>query len=175
MANFRCLRLSRNSAEAAADAIAALAGVQWRSFNMVVADATGAAFFLRGLGAGRPDLIPLAEGLHMITSRDPSDLTSERVARYLPRFRAAPPPETDDWSAWRAILTDRSGPAAEQINVVPRGGYGTVCSSLLGLAKERAPVWCFTAAPPDATTYGIVDLQAVTATSLTPLSSFKSH
>ncbi|MGA3399503.1 MAG: NRDE family protein [Acetobacteraceae bacterium] len=154
------LALEHVTAEAAADAIAALNGAQWRSFNMVVADATGAAFFLRGLGAGRPEAIPLAAGLHMITSRDPGDLTSQRVARHLPRFRAAPPPDADDWSAWRAILTDRSGPAAEQINVVPRGGYATICSSLLGLAKQGAPVWRFASTPPDATTYGIVNLQA---------------
>ncbi len=154
------LALEHASAEAAAHAIAALDAAQWRSFNMVVADATGAACFLRGLGAGRPDLIPLAAGLHMITSRDPDDQTSERVARHLPRFRAAPPPDADDWSAWRAILTDRSGSAAEQINVVPRAGYGTVCSSLLGLPKDGAPVWRFIVAPPDATAYETVDLPA---------------
>jgi hypothetical protein len=153
------LALEQGTAEAAADAIAALDGAQWRSFNLVVADATGAAFFLRGLGAGRPDTIPLADGLHMITSRDPNDTTSERVARHLPRFRAAPPPDADDWSAWRAIISDRSGLAAEQINVVPRGGYGTVCSSLLGLAKEGPPVWHFTSSP-DATPFGNVDLLA---------------
>jgi Transport and Golgi organisation 2 len=153
------LALEQGTAEAAADAIAALDGAQWRSFNLVVADATGAAFFLRGLGAGRPDTIPLADGLHMITSRDPNDTTSERVARHLPRFRAASPPDADDWSAWRAIISDRSGLTAEQINVVPRGGYGTVCSSLLGLAKEGPPVWHFTSSP-DATPFGNVDLLA---------------
>ena len=157
------LALEHVSADAAADSIAALDGAQWRSFNMVVADSTGAAFFLRGLGAGRPDVIPLAPGLHMITSRDPGDLTSERVARHLPRFRAAPPPDADDWSTWCAILTDRSGAAAEQINVVPRSGYWTVCSSLVGVAKEGAPVWRFTSAPPDASTYRTVDFQAAWA------------
>lgn len=154
------LALEHGSAKAAACAIAALDGAQWRSFNMVVADATGAAFFLRGLGADRPELMQLADGLHMITSRDPDDLTSERVARHLPRFRAAPAPDADDWAAWRAIITDGSGSAAEQINVVPRGGYATVCSSLLGLPQEGPPVWHFTSSPPDATTYRTVDLSA---------------
>ena len=154
------LALEHASAPAAANAIAALDAAQWRSFNMVVADPTGAALFLRGLGAGRPDAIPLTAGLHMITSRDPDDRTSERVSRHLPRFRAAPPPDTDGWSAWRAILTDRSGSAAEQINVVPRGGYGTVCSSLLGLPQQGAPVWRFIVGPPDAATDETVDFQA---------------
>ncbi|HSZ88507.1 MAG TPA: NRDE family protein, partial [Acetobacteraceae bacterium] len=116
------LALEHDSAEAAALAIAALDGAQWRSFNMVVADATGAVFFLRGLGADRPELMLLADGLHMITSSDPNDMTRERVARHLPRFRAAPPPDADDWAAWRAIITDRSGAPAEQINIVPRRG-----------------------------------------------------
>ncbi len=72
-------------------------------------------------------------------------MTRERVARHLKRFRAAPPPDEDDWGAWRALITDRSGAAAEQLHVVPRNGYGTVCSSLLGLAKQEPPVWLFTA------------------------------
>ena len=155
------LALEHCSAEAAADTIAALDAAQWRSFNMVVADASGAVFFLRGLGAGRPESMLLADGLHMITSRDPDDTTSERVARHLPRFRAAPPPDADDWSAWRAIITDRSSAAAEQINVAPRRGYGTVCSSLLALSKLGPPVWHFTTVP-DATTFGSVDLSAAT-------------
>lgn len=157
------LALEHACASAAADAIAALDAADWRSFNMVVADSTGAAFFLRGLGAGRPDLIPLDAGLHMITSRDPDDRASERVNRHLPRFRAAPPPDTDDWSAWRAVLTDRSGSPAEQINVVPRGGYGTVCGTLLGLAKEQRVVWRFIAAPTDTAAGQIVDFHAAVA------------
>jgi len=87
------LALEHCSAEAAADTIAALDAAQWRSFNMVVADATGATFFLRGLGVDRPESMLLADGLHMITSSDPNDMTRERVARHLPRFRTAPPPD----------------------------------------------------------------------------------
>jgi len=169
------LALEHASAPAAANAIAALDAAQWRSFNMVVADATGAAFFLRGLGAGRPDVIPLSPGLHMITSRDPDDQTSERVSRHLPRFRAAVPPDADDWSAWRAILTDRSGPVAEQMNVVPRGGYGTVCSSLLGLPKEGAPVWRFIVGSPDAATDEAVDFQAALTLGKAEMAAHRRH
>jgi uncharacterized protein with NRDE domain len=153
------LALEHDSAEAASGAIAALDGAQWRSFNMVVADATGAAFFLRGLGVDRPEQLLLADGLYMITSSDPNDMTRERVALHLPRFRAAPPPDEDDWAAWQAIITDQSGAPAEQLNIVPRRGYGTSCSSVLGLAKAEAPVWRFTASP-DATSFKPVDLSA---------------
>ncbi len=155
------LALEYHSAAAAADALTALDAGQWRSFNMVVADASGAAVFLRGLGEGRPEAAPLADGLHMITSSDPDDMTRARVARHLPRLRAAPAPDTDDWAAWRAIITDRSGAAAEQLHIVPRGGYGTVCSSLLGLPRQGPPVWLFTAAP-DAASFEPVDLSAAT-------------
>jgi hypothetical protein len=154
------LALAHASAATAAAAIAALDSAFWRSFNMVVADATGTAFFLRGLGAGRPEAIPLDAGLHMVTSRDPDDFTSQRVARHLPRFRAAPPPDADGWSAWRAILTDRSGGPAEQITVAPRAGYGTTCSSLLGLPRQGAPVWCFAPTTPDATIFRRVEMKA---------------
>lgn len=154
------LALQRDSAAAATDTIAAQDSGQWRSFNMVIADTTGSAFFLRSLGTGGPQAVPLGDGVHMITSRDPGDLTSERVARHLPRFRAAVPPDADGWNEWRAIVTDRSGTAPEQINVVPRSGYGTVCSSLLGLPKMGAPVWLFASAPVEASGYRNIASQA---------------
>jgi uncharacterized protein with NRDE domain len=138
------LALENSSALTAASAIAALDAAAWRGFNMVVADATGAAFFLRGLGHGHPEQIPLADGFHMITSSDPNDVTRERVARHLPRFRSALSPETDDYAAWKTFITDHSGSTDEQLHIVPRNGYGTVCSSLLGLARQEAPVWLFT-------------------------------
>jgi len=86
----------------------------------------------------------------MITSRDPDDPASPRVARHLPRFAAAPPPAQDDWGDWLDILADRSGVAGEQINVTPRGGFGTICSSLLALAANHTVVWRFAAGPPHA-------------------------
>ncbi len=84
----------------------------------------------------------------MVTAYDPNDLESPRVARHLPRFRAAPPNSPDDWDGWRAILSDRAGHTGEQINVVPRGGFGTVSSSFLAIPEHGAPVWLFAAGPP---------------------------
>ena len=153
------MALEHRSAEAAASAITELDAGAWRGFNLVVADSTGAAFWLRGLGVGHPEKMPLADGVHVVTSSDPNDMTRERVARYLPHFRSAPPPETDGYAAWRALITDRSAAGEEQLHIAPRHGYGTVCSSLLGLAQQEAPVWLFTASC-DAASFERVDLSA---------------
>lgn len=136
----------------AADAAAAIGQVDagaWRSFNLVVADRTG-AFFVRGLGHGRPEAMPLAPGLHMVTAHDPDDPDSPRVARHLERFRSAEPPTPTNWQAWQRLIADQAGGPGEQLNVALRGGFGTVCSSLLALPVEGGCVWLFAAGPPDA-------------------------
>jgi hypothetical protein len=109
------------------------------------------AFFLRGTGGGRPEALPLPEGVSMVTALDPNDLSSPRTARHLPRFRAAaaPDPERDDWADWEALLADDgfgtdAGPA-EALCVPPTDGFGTVCSSLLALDRGGA---AFGASPP---------------------------
>jgi hypothetical protein len=145
------IALSHSSATAAAGAVSALDARQWRSFNLVLADARG-AIFVRGLGHGHPESRPLPPGLSMITAHDPNDLESPRVARHLPRFHTAPPPRPDrepsGWKTWQQLLADSGGAAAEQINVVPRGGFGTVCSSLLAIPAIGRPIWLFAAGPP---------------------------
>lgn len=151
------LALAETTFAVAVEAIVSLDAGQWRGFNMVIADRSGAAF-IRGLGYGRPVAYRLPAGVSMITAHDPNDTESPRVARHLARFRAAPPPEPGDWEAWRAILADRSGPAGEQMNVVPRGGFGTVCSSLLAFSTEGEPVWLFAAGPPDEAPFEPVSL-----------------
>jgi uncharacterized protein with NRDE domain len=142
------LALRHASAREAAKAIAATDAGAWRSYNLVLADRHD-AIFVRGPGQGRSQIEALTPGLHMVTAHDPDDPESPRVARHLPHFEAAQPPEPGNWSAWQAILADRSGEAGEQINVIPRGGFGTVCSSLLTLPEEGAPIWLFAAGPPD--------------------------
>jgi uncharacterized protein with NRDE domain len=139
--------LARGTAADAAAAVVALDASLWRSFNLVIAD-RDAAIFVRGLGHGHPEARPLPAGLHMVTAHDPDDPESPRVARHLARFQAARPPEPGDWDDWQALLADRSGPAGEQINVVPRAGFGTVCSSLVALPREGPPVWLFAPGPP---------------------------
>ena len=149
------LSLDHATAEAAAAAISALDAGAWRAFNMVLADRAGAVF-VRGLGQGQPQAWPLPEGVSMVTAHDPNDLDSPRVARHLPRFRAAPPPDTDEWRAWRTLLADRTGGPGEQLNVTPRAGFGTGSSSLIGLPRDRVPIWLFAPGPPDVVDYAPV-------------------
>jgi Transport and Golgi organisation 2 len=142
------IALAYNSAADAASALLGLDAGQWRPFNMVVADRQRVCF-VRGLGHGRTEAMKLAPGLHMVTAHDPDDITSPRVARHLPRFRDAAPPTPPDWGAWPRLLADRSGPAGSEINVPVLGGFGTVCASLIGMPREGAPQFLFTAGPPD--------------------------
>ena len=142
------IALAQSSAEAALGALARLDAGAWRSFNMVIADRSG-AYAVRGLGHGRPDSIRLGEGVHMVTAHDPDDFTSPRVARHLPRFRAAAAPTQAGWESWRVILADREGEPGAQINVVPRAGFGTSSSSFLALPSAGPPLWLFAPGPPD--------------------------
>ena len=146
------MALDHPTASQAAAAIAAEDAGQWRGFNLVLADRAGAVF-VRGAGHGRPQIRALPSGLHMVTAHDPNDPDSLRVARHLPRFLAAIAPTPDDWRDWTDILSDRSGEAGEQINVVPRGGFGTVCSSLVALPAAGDPLWLFAAGAPHETVF----------------------
>ena len=151
------LALEGGTATQGAAVIAGLDAGPYRSFNMVLADRSG-AIFVRGLGHGRAEVQHLTAGVHMVTARDPDDLASPRVARHLPRFRRAPPPDPQDWDEWRAILGDGSGPPAAQMNVRPRGGFGTVCSSFLALSASGGSCWLFAAGPLDAAPFRPVEL-----------------
>jgi Transport and Golgi organisation 2 len=142
------MALEHATAASAAEALSRLDAALWRGFNMVLADQSG-AWFVRGLGHGRPDVAPLPDGVSMITAYDPNDLQSPRTALHLPQFQAARP----EWEAWRAILADRSGMPAEQINVTPRGGFGTVSSSFVTLPAAGDPIWWFAAGPPHTTAF----------------------
>jgi uncharacterized protein with NRDE domain len=142
------MALDHSNAADAAAAIVRLDAVAWRGFNMVLADRTG-AIFIRGVGHGRPTAEALLPGVSMVTAHNPNDLDSPRTARHLARFEAAEPTGPDDWERWLPILCDRRGAAAEQINVEPRGGFGTVCSSFVSLPVAGRPIWRFAAGPPD--------------------------
>jgi len=156
--------LAETTAEAAVAAIVALDAGEWRGFNLVIADRHGATF-IRGSGHGKPSAHPLPPGVSMITAHDPNDIDSPRVARHLARFQAAATPDPDQWDAWRAILGDRSGEADEQINVTPRGGFGTVCSTLLAIPASGDPLWLFSNGAPHLATFVPVSLNWARATS----------
>lgn len=137
------MALEHPTAAAAADALTSLDAELWRGFNMVLADRSG-AWFVRGFGYGHPSAERLPSGVSMVTAFDPNDRESPRTATHLPRFQAAEP----DWDTWKAILSDQRGGPAEQLNVVPRGGFGTVSSSFITLPAEGEPLWLFAAGPP---------------------------
>jgi hypothetical protein len=137
------MALEHGSAAAAAEALIGLDAGLWRGFNMVLADPSG-AWFVKGVGHGRPQAEPLPQGVSMVTAYDPNDLESPRTACHLPHFQAAEP----TWDAWHTILADSSGEPAEQINVIPRAGFGTVSSSFLMLPAVGHPIWLFAAGPP---------------------------
>jgi hypothetical protein len=155
------LALEHATAGQGAEAIARLDAADWRPFNMVIADRE-AALFVRGDGRGRPEVERMAPFLvHMVTSHDPDDRTSPRVALHLPRFRAAVPPEPGSiagWESWRRLLADTGGATAQQISIPPRDGYGTASAALLALPRAGAPEWWFAAGPPRAEGFRAVAL-----------------
>ncbi|MGC8474898.1 MAG: NRDE family protein [Acetobacteraceae bacterium] len=146
------LALAQPGLAAAVAAVAALDARAWRGFNLVLADRSGAVV-LRGTGHSHPEQLALAPGVHMVTAHDPDDAASPRVARHLPRLIAATPPDADDWAGWGAVMADRAGSAAEQINVTPRGGFGTVCAARAAIGADAAVAWWFAAGPPDAAAF----------------------
>jgi hypothetical protein len=146
------LALEAPDAGSAAARLAALDATAWRPFHAVVADARG-AWFVAGLGEGRPVAQALPPGVSIVTAHPPNDLTSPRTARHLPRFQAAPAPNPPDWGAWRALLSDSEGAAGEALNVPPLGGFGTVCSSLVALGAAGERQWHFAPGPPDRTQF----------------------
>lgn len=158
------LALEEASAVEAARRLAALDAALWRPFNLVLADASG-GWFLRGLGAGRPEARPLPPGLSIVTAHEPNDLASPRIARALPRFAATrpPDPEAGDWSGWEALLADTAPgeDRAAALNLPPVDGFGTVCASLLALAGAGRFVWRFCPAPPGAAPFHTLDTPAL--------------
>ncbi|MGE4483060.1 NRDE family protein [Acidocella sp.] len=137
------LALAHEQAGQAATYMATLNTRHYRSFNLVLADSQG-AFLLHGQEHGLPALTPLSQGVTMITSGDPNDMNIPRIARHLPRFRAANPLE------WPHLLADRDGSRAEQLNIpATPGGFGTICAMSVRLPRSAPPEYAFAAGPPD--------------------------
>jgi uncharacterized protein with NRDE domain len=162
--------LDHEDAATAADALSALDGNAYRGFNLVVADNRD-AFWLKldGSAGPRVTVAPIADGLSMLTAGDLNDLSSERIAAFLPQFENAgvPDPELDDWADWQSLLAagpvDGNGTAAMCFRT--DSGFGTSSSALLALPSPEAvfdvppqrPVWLFAPGPPDSAEFGSVD------------------
>ncbi|MBT5415742.1 MAG: hypothetical protein HOH66_12450 [Rhodospirillaceae bacterium] len=158
--------LDHAEAGAAAEALADLDARAYRSFNLLVADGHD-AYWIKGLGRegpAIPGVLPVAEGVSMLTAYDIDSADSARVRRHLPDFRAAPPPypEADDWAAWRAILARRGEGVEDAVLIDTAAGFGTVSSSLLALPAagrtDAGPVWLYAEGAPDRSAYIPLDL-----------------
>jgi uncharacterized protein with NRDE domain len=144
----------------AAGALADLAPTSYRGFNLVVADNRD-AYWVRN-EAGRITVAELPPGLSMLTAVDRNDRTHPRVARHLPRFEAALPPDpaAGDWTAWAEILATPAGPEPEDaMTILPArpGGFATVSSALIALparpSRQIRPVFRFAAGRPGEAPY----------------------
>ncbi len=153
--------LDHASAAEAAEALGHLEASSYRSFNLVVADEEE-VLWLRNEG-GRNDAIevlPVPVGLSMITAHDLNDESSPRIARFLPAFRDAmpPDPEGEDWADWEALqATANPDDPAAGLCVVTPGDFGTVSASQFALPRRppslaeppRQAVWRMSDGRPD--------------------------
>ena len=159
--------LDHAEASVAAEALSAIEGASYRSFNAVIADRRD-AYWVRSAGPGdgrgaAVEVTVLPVGLSMITAYDRNDKRSPRTRLYLPRFSDARPPDpaSGDWHAWQALLASRLhdadvGPEGA-MTVVTGGGFGTVSSSLIALPGaalvDEAPRWLFADGRPGEAAY----------------------
>jgi hypothetical protein len=138
--------LDHADAAAAAEALGALEPSSYRPFNLILADNRD-AFWLRH--ADPTGTVPLTatalpEGLSMITAGDLDDPTIPRIRAYLPRFRAAAPPDpgVGDWRDWQALLASDDSLGAEPNGAMSfntAGGFATVSSAMLALPAPGRP------------------------------------
>lgn len=145
----------------AAQALSDLDGRAYRGFNMALLDNRD-AYWLRGTGERIVGVLPLPEGISMLTAYDLNAKDSPRAQRFLPRFAEAPAPdpETEDWRAWEELLaeTDYDPEAGPQgaMNVSTDFGFGTVSSSLIALPEigsPHRPMFRFAAGRPNTVPY----------------------
>jgi hypothetical protein len=155
--------LDHPDAVEAVGALAELAPDSYRGFNLLVADNRD-AYWLKN-EAGRIAVEVLPPGLTMLTAVDRNELAHPRVARHLPRFEAAPPPDPErgDWTTWTEILASQAGGAPDDaMTIVPQrpGGFGTVSSALIALPAQPTPslrmVFLFAAGLPGSAPYAPV-------------------
>jgi len=149
--------LDHADAVAAAQAMSELNAEAYRPFNLVVGDNRD-AFWLRSDGRA-VRIVPIPEGVSMLTAGEMNDLADPRIGAFLPRFRSAPLPDpaSGDWRAWQALLATR---APEGVRDREAGltfqldtGFGTRSSALIALpSMQRSgiePVFLFADGPPD--------------------------
>jgi uncharacterized protein with NRDE domain len=153
------LALEYSTAAAAAAAIANIDASAYRSFNLIIADAT-AAFFCAGLEHGQPHITELGHGTTMITAGEPNDRSIPRIARHLPKFQAAA------FEDWKTLLADNTPPLASALNIPATNGFATVSAAVMALPKTGTPAWEFCPGPPDQSKFEPVNLATRPSASL---------
>lgn len=157
--------LDHADAGSAAVALADLDPSAWRPFNLMVADNMSVWWLAAREGARAVIVERIPEGISMLTAHDLNDADSDRIAHYLPMFRAAatPDPENGDWEEWKALLASRESDSDHfgAMSIVTGTGFGTLSGSLLALPSKEAPdprgVWLFASGRPGEATYEAVE------------------
>jgi len=127
------LALTEPTAQKAAEKILeTTAPTAYRPYNLILADAA-TAYFIRWTGEESPTLTKLPPGITMLTAGEPNDLAEPRIARHLPKFQSTP------WDLWPTLLADNTPPPETALNIPPKNGFGTVCSTLLTLPPPPPP------------------------------------
>ena len=158
--------LDHPDAVVAADALRHLDGRAFRDFNLVIADNRD-AYWLKLDASASPSvsITEIPEGLSMLTASDMNDLSSPRIARFLPEFQSAeiPQPDKNDWLAWQALFAANPNLESPDNSMCFRteSGFGTSSSSLLALPSMEGSIedppqrlkWLFSAGPPDSVPY----------------------
>ena len=158
--------LDHPDAAAAADALADLDANAYRSFNLVVGDNTDVFHLANRARANSITVEEVMPGLSMLTSQEINDRRNARIGLYLPQFESAevPDPESNDWTAWRHILSDNTsdpavGPSSAMC-IVSDCGFGTVSSTLLAFpaagSDNPAGIYMFAPGRPDQADYAPV-------------------
>ncbi len=134
---------------------------EYRPFNLLVADRSG-AWWLRHAADARGIIArEIPPGLHMLTSRELDDPRHPRIRLWLERLRRMPELARDppDRAAWQAVLASREedgGPlAAMNLDL---GDFGTTSSHLLALPREGRPEFRYADGPPDQVPFEAVPL-----------------
>ena len=144
--------LASRSAGEAVERLRLLPRDAYNPFNLVVADGSR-AFAL--VYEGRPEVLPLEPGAHVVGNADPDDRRVEKVARLLARAEAAAAVSAGkrlDALAGICRAHEHTGsPLADAC--IHAGGYGTRSSTLLRLGKGSAPEWRYAEGPPCRTPY----------------------
>jgi uncharacterized protein with NRDE domain len=158
--------LGHTGLEAAAAAVAARSPADYRSFNLVLADARQ-VLLVQHRESGRIEVEPVSPGLHMLNAGELDDKGHPRISGYLPRFQAAalPDPEAGDWQAWCDLLSCRevvrSAMPEAAMNLDFPNGFGTRSASLIALPADPQvrdrPMWWFADGPPDTTPFRPVE------------------